>query len=98
MVPWSYSKGQKLKKKHLKTLETIFKTLVQSNVKWADIETLLSALGAEISEGNGSRVRIVLNGVKAVFHRPHPQKETDKGALMSMRKFLTNSGVQYDEI
>ena len=70
----------------------------QSNVKWSDIEKLLAALGAEISEGNGSRVRIALNSIRAVFHRPHPQKETCKGALISMRKFLTNAGVQYDEI
>ena len=60
---------------------------------WKDIEALLIALGAEISEGSGSRVRIVLNGVRAVFHRPHPRKETDKGALMSVRRFLTEAGV-----
>ncbi len=35
---------------------------------------------------------VSLNGVKAVFHRPHPRKETDKGALMSLRKFLINAG------
>ena len=29
-------------------------------------------MGAELSEGSGSRVRIALNGVKAIFHRPHP--------------------------
>jgi hypothetical protein len=40
-----------------------------------------------------SRVRIALNGVRAVFHRPHPQKETDKGAVRSMRRFLTEAGV-----
>lgn len=87
-----------MKKKHLKTLEAVFKVPVQSNVKWSDIESLLVALDAEISEGSGSRIRIVLNSVKAVFHRPHPQKEADKGALISMRRFLTNAGVQYDEI
>jgi len=54
---------------------------------------MLIALGAEVSEGNGSRVRIVLNGVRAVFHRPHPQKETDKGAVISMRRFLTEAGI-----
>jgi hypothetical protein len=54
---------------------------------------LLIALGAEISEGNGSRVRIALNGIRAVFHRPHPQKETDKGAIISMRRFLKEAGV-----
>ena len=60
---------------------------------WRDIEALLKAAGAEITEGAGSRVRIALNGVRAVFHRPHPQKETDKGAVKSMRRFLTEAGV-----
>lgn len=83
--------------KHKKTLEAIFKQPVQSNVVWKECEKLLEALGAEIVEGNGSRVRIRLNGVKAVFHRPHPQKETDKGALVSLRKFLENSGVKPKE-
>lgn len=74
--------------------EMIFKDPVQSNIEWRDIENLLLSLGAIISEGNGSRVRIELNGVRAVFHRPHPEKVTDKGAVKSMRKFLDNSGVK----
>jgi len=37
-------------------------------------------------------VGIALNGVRAVFHRPHPEKETDKGALRAMRDFLTSAG------
>lgn len=81
-----------MNKKHERTLEAIFKMPVQSNVLWKDCEKLLEHLGAEISEGAGSRVRIALNGVRAVFHRPHPQKETDKGALVSLRKFLENAG------
>lgn len=71
-----------------------FKDPVQSNIKWRDIENLLTALGANISEGNGSRVRIELNGIRAVFHRPHPEKITDKGAVKSMRRFLENAGVK----
>lgn len=85
-------------KRHFKTLVSIFKSPVQSNIKWSDIEALLISLGAEISEGSGSRVRIALNGVRAVFHRPHPRKEIDKGALVSMRRFLKNAGVKNDEI
>jgi ABC-type sugar transport system ATPase subunit len=80
-------------KKHHKTLQAIYENPVRSNVAWSDIEKMLEALGAELSEGSGSRVRIALRGVRAVFHRPHPQKETDKGALMSMRRFLTEAGV-----
>ena len=76
-----------------KTLNKIYEDPVRSDVKWNDIESLLNAKGAEITEGKGSRVRIQLNGVKAVFHRPHPSPETDKGALKSMREFLRNAGV-----
>jgi hypothetical protein len=83
-----------MNKKHERTLEAIFKTPVQSNVVWKDCENLLKALGTVISEGEGSRVRIILDGVKSVFHRPHPQKEIDKGALVSLRKFLGNAGIK----
>jgi len=79
--------------RHRRTLEAIFADSVRANVGWTDIEALLRSLGADLSEGRGSRVRIALNGVRAVFHRPHPQKETDKGALKSMRRFLTDAGV-----
>jgi hypothetical protein len=84
---------QRLKGKHLKTLKAVFKIPIQSNINWDDIEGMLKALGAEISEGNGSRVRVYLNGVRAVFHRPHPEKETDKGAVKSVQRFLAETGV-----
>ncbi|MFC6448080.1 type II toxin-antitoxin system HicA family toxin [Shinella zoogloeoides] len=58
------------------------------------MEAMLAACGAEITEGQGSRVRIALNGVRAVFHRPHPQKETDKGAVKSVRRFLLEAEIQ----
>jgi hypothetical protein len=79
--------------KHRKTLEAVFADPVQSGIAWRDIEALLVACGAEVSEGQGSRVRVALNGVRAVFHRPHPQKETDKGAVKSVRRFLTEAEV-----
>ena len=85
-----------LSSRHRKTLAAVFADPVRSNVPWAEIEKLLVALGAEISEGSGSRVRIALCGVRAVFHRPHPQRETDKGALKSMRRFLREAGVRPD--
>lgn len=83
-----------MSKKHQRTLEAIFATPVRSNVRWKDIEVMLQNFGAEIEEGAGSRIRILLNDEEAVFHRPHPRKETDKGALVSMRKFLENAGVK----
>ena len=77
-------------------MELVFKNPVQANILWIDIVALFIALGAEVSEGSGSRVRVKLNGIRAVFHRPHPQKTTDKGAINSVRKFLENAGVKYD--
>jgi len=79
-------------KKHRRTLQAIFAEPSRANVNWKDVEAMLAAFGAEISEGKGSRVRIALNNVRAVFHRPHPRKETDKGALRSLRRFLTEAG------
>ena len=83
-----------LNKKQQKILNSIFEDPVRSDVLWNEIEKLLLSLGAEISEGRGSRVRIYLNGVRAVFHRPHPKSETDKGALKSIRRFLIEAGVR----
>ena len=84
--------------KHRKTLEAIFEKPERANILWRDIEALLVALGAEITDGNGSRRRVALKGVRAVFHRPHPRKETDKGAVKSVRKFLEAAGVKHDGI
>lgn len=83
-----------MNRKHQRTLEAIFSTPVRASINWQDIESLFNALGAKIEEGRGSRVRILLNEEEAVFHRPHPQKETDKGAVVSVRRFLENAGVK----
>ena len=83
-----------MNKKQQKILKQIFQNPVLSNIAWKDIEAMLKALGAEISEGNGSRVRIALNGIRAVFHRPHPHMETDKGAVVSMRRFIKEAGIK----
>ena len=72
-------------------LEAIFEK--RANIAWSDIESMLLFYGAEISEGRGSRLRIALNGVRAVFHRPHPKKKTDRGAVASMRRFLKEAGI-----
>lgn len=80
--------------KHRKTLQAIFDDPVKANIPWADIEALFLSLGAERDEGSGSRIRFFLNGIRATFHRPHPQKETDRGAVKSVRKFLTEAGIR----
>jgi HicA toxin of bacterial toxin-antitoxin, len=83
-----------MNRKNKKTLEQIFKKPTQSNIEWKAIENLLIALGAEISEGSGSRVRIFLNGWRGVYHRPHPRKETVRGAVEQLRKDLIKIGIR----
>jgi hypothetical protein len=61
---------------------------------YAMMELVKNIDSADISEGRGSRVRIALQDVRAVLHRPHPQKETDRGAVMSMRRFIIEAGIE----
>ncbi|MBL1259933.1 MAG: type II toxin-antitoxin system HicA family toxin [Thiotrichaceae bacterium] len=74
-------------------LAAIFADPVSANIKWRDIESLLVHHGAEISEGRGARIRVRLNDVRAVFHRPHPEPDADKGAVKSVRRYLIEAGV-----
>ena len=87
-----------MNKKNRSTLAAIFEEPIRSDILWKEIENLLRALGAEITEGRGSRVRIALKGVRAVFHRPHPSRVTDKGSVKSMRKYLIAVGAEDVEV
>ena len=81
-----------MQRKHTKTLNIIFTKPISANIKWADIEALFIALGAEVNERAGSRIAVVLDGEVQVYHRPHPQPTTDKGAVASVRKWLDSLG------
>jgi len=83
-----------MKAKHQKTLLLLFQRPVSGSVRWTDIEALFTALGAKISEAEGSRVCVRLFGDRRVFHRPHPSPDTDKGAVASIRKWLETNGVK----
>jgi len=83
-----------MNKKQRQTLERIFEKPERSDILWNDIESLFKALGADISEGRGSRVRVALMDVRAVFHRPHPLRVTNKSTVRSVRRFLLEMGVK----
>ncbi|MGO9339886.1 MAG: type II toxin-antitoxin system HicA family toxin [Terracidiphilus sp.] len=76
------------------TLKDIFARPTRADIRWPAIESLICALGDDVTERAGSRVAARLNGVTAVFHRPHPRPETKKGAVYAVRQFLTNAGVK----
>ena len=82
-----------MNKKQRQTLNKKLEKPERSDIPWSNIESLTISLGGDISEGRGSRVRVVLNDVKAVFHRSHPERVTEKGAVKSVRRFLQEAGV-----
>lgn len=83
-----------MNRRQLRTPQTIFARPASANLPWRDIEALFIALGADISEREGSRVAVVLFGEVRVFHRPHPSPMTDKRAIASIRIWLELHGVK----
>ena len=75
------------------TLSAIFAEPTRANIAWRDIESLFKHLNGEITEGAGSRVRVRLNGIKAIFHRPHPQREAHRPLVRSVKRFLEAAGI-----
>jgi len=71
-----------------KTLEAVFAEPVRPNIAWADIESLLVAVGCHVVEGSGSRVRFECKGIIAAFHRPHPAKEAKRYQVRDAREYL----------
>jgi len=78
---------------HRKTLSAIFGSPAPTTLEWRRIESLFVAVGAQLIEGNGSRVRFELNGLVATFHRPHPQKEAKPYQVRDAKLFLEQVGI-----
>lgn len=82
-----------MNRRNQRTLQSVFEHPTRPDIRWSDIEALFRALGADVSEGQGSRLRVALHGVRAVFHRPHPRRVTDRGAVRSVADFLRAAGI-----
>ena len=79
--------------RHRATLAAVFATPTRADIRWSDVERMIVAFGGDLEERAGSRVLIRLHERRAVFHRPHPKPDTDKGAVVALRRFLTEAGV-----
>ena len=80
--------------KQRSTLKAIFTNPVPANLEFKKMESLFLALGAKLIEGDGSRVRFVLNNVVVSFHRPHPHKEAKPYQVRDARSFLKQAEVK----
>jgi len=79
---------------HRKTLAAIFAESVPKSLEWRRIEALFIAVGCQIVERAGSRVRFEKGGDVATFHRPHPEKEAKPYQVRDARQFLEKIGVK----
>ena len=80
--------------KQRKTLRAIFARPTSSSLVFSDIEALFVALGGEVHEREGSRVKIILLGEQWRCHRPHPGKEAKRYQVEEARELLERVGVQ----
>ncbi len=79
--------------KQRKTLIAIFSKPTPTNIDFKKIESLFTAVGVELIEGSGSRVRFVSGDIVVTFHRPHPHKEAKPYQVRDARSFLQQIGV-----
>ena len=79
--------------KQRKTLAAIFADPVSGTIAWADVESLLLAIGCQPVEGLGSRWNFIRDGEVMMAHRPHPRKECKPYQVREVRGFLEDIGV-----
>ena len=67
--------------KHQQLLRTIFRDPASGNIHWREIESL-----------SGARIRVKLNHVEGILHRPHHGNTLDRNAIQNLREFLARAG------
>lgn len=81
-------------------LRTLFHDPVSGNIHWREVESLLRHLDADIQQLSGARLRVTLNGVEGILHRPHHSNVLDRSGVKHVREFLARARVtpsQYAE-
>lgn len=80
--------------KQRKALAAIFFKPTLASIVFADIESLVKALGGTVLEREGSRVSVQLMGEEWRCHRPHPGKEAKRYQVEQARDLLDRVGVR----
>ena len=80
--------------KHRKTLQALFAKPTSPAIVFNDIEALLVALGGQVHEREGSRVKITIKNEQWRCHRPHPGKEAKRYQVEEIRELLERIGLQ----
>jgi hypothetical protein len=80
--------------KQRKTLSAIYQRPTSASIPFADIESLIRALGGSVTEREGSRIKIELNREQWRCHRPHPNKEAKRYQVEEARELLERAGIK----
>ncbi len=78
---------------HANLIRSLFHDSPSANVHWSEVESLLKHVGAAWEPISGARVRVKLNRMQDVLHRPHHRNALDASALLHLRGFLARAGV-----
>ncbi len=78
--------------KHEQTLRSLFHDPISGNIHWREVESLLVHLGAAIEPLTGARLRVTLNRMEGILHRPHHGNTLDRGGVQHLREFLGRAG------
>lgn len=90
-----------LRRKDSRTLQKVFAHPMSMNIRWRDVESMLTDLGAAVEpcgrkkRHNASGVRVTLNGASHVFHN-HALHDTNqlraKEEILAIRRMLQEAG------
>ena len=78
---------------HANLIRSIFHDPPSGNLHWRDIESLLRHVGAALEPLSGARIRVTLNRMEEVVHRPHHSNVLDSKSILHLRAFLARAGV-----
>jgi hypothetical protein len=78
---------------HANLIRSIFHDPPSGNVHWREIESLLKHVGASLESLSGARIRVTLNRMEEIVHRPHHSNVLDAKSLLHLRAFLARAGV-----
>lgn len=84
---------KKLNRKQTRTLDKILEKPRRSDIRIADVRSLILALEGIWDEAReGSRIQIEVNGIffSSGFHKPHPGTELKTYAVKNLAEYFSN--------
>ena len=62
------------------------------DIRWAEVESLLNALGVNLVERAGSRIQLARGTESIVVHRPHPRPVVSRNTVRDIVRFIERTG------